>query len=206
MPIVCAFTQLRQDQTVPNVTVDSERQGRLAGTHLLKVGCQRIARFHCHTPRQAGFLKALKDSNITPQGELMCPVNDFSYEEGLIAIHALVRSGVKFDGLSADSDAMASAAVHYLLRMGIPRDAMPKIVGIDDSPIAEHCAIPLTSVTSEIKERAKQVVKLLFDRGKRKRMESVVIQPKLVIRESTDPTRCAPYFKSETSEKAAGLR
>ena len=193
-PIVGAFTGWSGALDIPNVYVDAERQGWLAAKHLSEVGCRRIARIHCHESRQRGFLAGLREAGVEPVSALMIHAGDFGYNDGLRCIDALVRSGESFDGISADSDALAAAAVHYLLRTGRPRETWPKIVGIDDSPIARHCAVPLTSVTSEISERARCVVRTLFERIDGQKVGSTLITPQLVVRESTAASMAAPYF------------
>lgn len=194
LPVVCAFAQWQEKQDLPNVCVDVEKQGWLAARHLTEIGCRRLVRIHCHENRQRGFLKGLEEAGITPVPALMIESNGFGYEEGLQCIDTLVRSGETFDGVSTDSDALAAAVTHYLLRTGRPRDMWPKIVGNDDSPIARHCAVPLTSVTSEIRERARCVVTKLFDRIDGKKISSQLISPQLIVRESTDPSLAAPCF------------
>jgi len=195
LPIVCAFPQAKTAPEIPNVGVDLEHQGWLAGNHLIECGCRRIARFHCHPSRQIGFLRSLESAGVPCHEALMRVVNGFTYEDGLIAIDELVRSDMKFDAVSADSDALASAVVHYMLRKGYSSENLPKIVGNDDSPIAQHCAVRLTSVTSEIRLRAHSVVKLLFEIGDKKNVESIAIRPKLVVRESTDPSLTGSWFR-----------
>ncbi|MBC8041192.1 MAG: LacI family DNA-binding transcriptional regulator [Opitutaceae bacterium] len=195
-PIVCAFAGWAGELDIPNVYVDAERQGWLAANHLTEIGCRRIARIHCHESRQRGFLSGLREAGVEPVPALMIPSGDFGYNDGLRCIDALVRSGEPFDGISADSDALAAASVHYLLRNGRPRETWPKIVGVDDSPIAKHCAVPLTSVSSEISERARCVVKTLFERIDGQKVGSTLIVPQLVVRESTNASLCAPYFVS----------
>jgi LacI family transcriptional regulator len=187
LPVICAFAEWKDHQALPNVCVDLEQQGWLAARHLTEAGCRRIARFHCHETRQRGFLKGLREANVKAVPALMIRSEGFGYEEGRKCIETLIRSGVAFDGISADSDALAAAAVNSLLRTGYPVDRWPKIVGIDDSPIAQLCAVQLTSVTSEIRERARCVVNLLFDRMDGKDVSSKRIPPHLVVRESTSP-------------------
>jgi LacI family transcriptional regulator len=193
-PVVCAFAAWEDALDLPNVYVDAERQGWLAAKHLTDIGCRRIARIHCHQARQRGFLAGLREAGVEPVTALMIHAGDFGYDNGLKSIDALVRSGEAFDGISTDSDALAAAVVHYLLRTGRPRESWPKIVGNDDSPIAQHCAVPLTSVASEISERARCVVKTLFDCIDGQKVTSTLIAPHLVVRESTDASLASPYL------------
>lgn len=194
-PVVCALSRWEDSLDIPNVFVDVEKQGALAAKHLTEIGCRRIARLHCHEGRQRGFLAGLREAGGELVPELMIQADDFGYEEGLQSIDRLVRSGLKFDGISTDSDAQAAAATHYLLRVGWPRDKWPKMVGIDDSPIARHSAIALTSVTSEIGERARSVVRTLFDLIDGKAVASTLLAPRLVIRESSmDFSQSMPFY------------
>lgn len=194
LPIVGALVNEQIDVDIPNVSVNVQSQGWLAARHLIDLGCKRIARLHCYDLRQTGFLKGLHSAHIDPVPALMIPSTGFSYEDGLESAVTLIRTGKPFDGLFADSDALAAAAVNYMLRTGWTRESLPKIVGTDDSPIARHCAIPLTSVTSEIHERARTVVKILFDRIDGKDAASVSISPRLIVRESTDAALSASCF------------
>ncbi|MFV0338138.1 MAG: LacI family DNA-binding transcriptional regulator [Chthoniobacterales bacterium] len=195
VPVVCAFPNLESDTKIPTVYVDFEKQGQLAAQHLVEVGCRRIVRMHAHEMRQKGFLKGLREAGIKKGETLMRQTKDFIYQEALECIDELVRSGEVFDGVSTDSDAQAAAVIHYFLRIGKPRELWPKIVGMDDSPIAKYCAVPLTSITSETRKRAQSSAKVLFDCIDKKGVPpSVVLPPRLVIRESTDASLRAACF------------
>ncbi|MFV0416552.1 MAG: LacI family DNA-binding transcriptional regulator [Chthoniobacterales bacterium] len=196
--VVCTFANRKSANRIPCVSIDFEKQGRLAAEHLLEMGCSRIARIHTLKERQEGFLKGLRSAGAKVNHSLMLKTEDYTYDEALQYIDKLVRSGKRFDGVSTDSDAQAAAVVHYFLRLGMPKDRWPKVVGIDDSPIARHCVIPLTSVTSEIRDRARHVTQLLFDCIDKKKVKSVVVTPKLVVRESTDSSRISNYFDEVT--------
>jgi LacI family transcriptional regulator len=96
-----------------------------------------------------------------------------------------LESGAPFDGIVAASDSQGVGAVRVLLNHGrrIPEEI--QITGIDDSPMAEACMVPLTSVTSEMEECGRLAMDMLLKRIAGEPVQPVIINPRLVTRQST---------------------
>jgi len=58
-------------------------------------------------------------------------------------------------------------------------------VGVNDTQAAAEAAIPLTTVAQPKHEQGQAAARLLFDLMEGKPAESVVLQPHLVVRETT---------------------
>lgn len=186
--IVTACHGASSHSSIPNFEVDQEKQGCLATRHLIEVGCSNIAHINNHELRYLGYLHAHKEAGRVPDPRLNIPTGDFTRQSGYGAMEKLHMLGMPFDGLVAQSDAQAAGAMYYLLEQGRPRETWPKITGVDDSPIAtDYCAIPLTSVTAEMKTSAEMAVAAIVSKIEGGTATSCLIPPRLVIRESTVP-------------------
>lgn len=112
-------------------------------------------------------------------------VEAFRVEDGAFALQSLWRRGVQFDGLVCQSDAQAVGVINELVRQGIRIPDEMKITGVDNSPLAESCIVPLTSVSSGMKIAGKTAVEILMRRLAGEAVESIVLPPLLIVRAST---------------------
>ena len=85
----------------------------------------------------------------------------------------------------AASDLIALSALSALHRIGkrIPQDV--QVVGFDDLPLSSYSAPPLTTIRQEISRGAKLMVEKLKEKMGGNNVQSVVMPPILVVREST---------------------
>lgn len=195
LPVVCAFHETHPSPLVTNVQVDHAMQAHLATRHLIEMGCRRIARFHRNEDRQLGYLRALEEGGLAFDPALEVEAERYRYADGLNCMERLMGTGRKFDGLVAESDAQAAGAIHYLARTSGLGEFCPLVVGFDDSPIAEDCLVPLTSVTAEMEATAVTAIKALTDKMEGKSTESSLLPASLVVRESTDRRKLMSAFR-----------
>lgn len=191
--VAVACTGLKPSSELVNFQVDAEMQGYLPTRHMLDLGCKRVG-FFWQNPddRFQGYLRAHKESRVTPavpeKDKFEYIAKNFSSASGYELMKKIVESGVKFDGITTPSDASAAGAIRYLMDAGVARKDFPKITGMDNSPIARcYSNIPLTSVTSEMERCAELVVGAIMDKLEGIPVRSQMIEPRLVIRESTVP-------------------
>jgi LacI family transcriptional regulator len=168
-----------------NVSVDYEAQGYLACRHLLEQGCRRLACLDTHKDRTVGFLRAHKEMSLPVHRKLVVKADDFSSHSGQTGARRLVESGLLFDGIVCHSDAQAFAAINELTRRGVRVPEDVKITGVDNSPLAEICQIPITSATSEMQQAALVAVESLLKKIRGESVMPVVIEPHLHVRESS---------------------
>ena len=99
-----------------------------------------------------------------------------------------------FDAVVSYNDQVAIEVIRALNDMGlcVPEDV--SVTGYDDSYLAETCRVPLTTVShpqEKLGEMAAELLlKLIREGGLREEEKHVLIEPKLVVRESS--RECKP--------------
>jgi LacI family transcriptional regulator len=171
--------------------------GVLATEHLLEIGCKRIA--HLRGPetsagigRLKGYLKTLAKYKMNPRpGYVFAPgtVDVHSTESGAELTKRLLGLNPRPDGIFTYNDPMAIGAIEVILDAGlrVPEDIA--VVGSGNLYYDAKLRIPLSSIdqhTEQIGERAARLTLSLLGSKTRPRNKSVIIQPQLVIRASTD--------------------
>lgn len=187
LPVVSIFSDSsdRQKTVINNVAIDYEMQGFLAARHLLEQGCRRLAHFHTIEKRYSGFVRAHRAMNIKMNPKLIIDAQGFTVGDGEACVEILLQSGLPFDGIVCQSDAQAIGAVNKLVRLGRDVPGEIRITGVDDSPLAESCLIPLTSVTSGMQQAGQKAVEFLLEKIDGQSAKLALIEPELVVRESS---------------------
>lgn len=187
LPVVSVFSDnARQTRALTtNVAVDYEMQGFLATRHLLEQGCRRLAHFHTIDKRHQGFLRAHRAAKVKVNPKLVVPARDFTFGEGGRCVKALLDSQVSFDGIVCQSDAQAVGAINELVPRGVRIPEAIKVTGVDNSPMAESCIIPITSVTSGMEQAGLKAVECLLEKIQGQAVEPISVEPELVVRRSS---------------------
>jgi len=179
------------DERIPNVGMRESELTQLATGHLLERGCRRIVHFAVFPGRTKGFLKAHRQRGIDAVEELMIAFSQntaerfFSADQVAQEVSRLLDSGVRFDGICAQSDHQAIAAVNELVRRGVEVPGEVKVTGIDNSAACEMGIIPVTSVSQEYFERGRVAVELLEKAVASKNPRSIYLDPLLMVRASS---------------------
>jgi LacI family transcriptional regulator len=179
------------------VGVDDEEVGRIATAHLLETGCRHLA--HIGGPevstakgRAEGFRAVLAANNLAVLPEYVIRRehgDDAGDTSGYEAMKKFLRLTPRPDGVFCYNDPTAMGAMKAVLEAGldIPNDVA--IVGCGNVTYAEFLRVPLTSVDQQsdaIGERAAELALSLVDKKKQPgRLKQILLQPKLVAREST---------------------
>ncbi|MGE9289528.1 MAG: LacI family DNA-binding transcriptional regulator [Puniceicoccales bacterium] len=190
LPVVSAFQA--EKKTTPgicNFTVDYVKQTYITTAHLLGIGCTRIAHFRTVKDRYDGYQLAHEHFD-TPLDPALCIYTPtFSHSAGYQAMEHLLESGLEFDAICAQSDGQALGAIQKLALSGVPRSKWPKMTGVDNSPIAKYYSlVPLTSSTVEMKQTGELSVDAILKKIKGEPVEGKIVAPRLIIRESTQPS------------------
>ncbi|NLF32190.1 MAG: LacI family transcriptional regulator [Planctomycetes bacterium] len=175
-------------EEIPNAGCDDGRVSGLATEHLIAQGCTRIAHFDTMPRRTAGYRQALEAAALAWDGALVEKAELFDHHAGAAAATALLDRGLSFDGLVAQSDEQAMGAIRRLQAAGLRIGHDVKIVGVDNSPYCEFLSVSLSSVSGEDYARARRAVDMMTALQQGRRVESVLIEPVLHVRESSDPT------------------
>lgn len=158
--------------TVDHVMIDNVDAAKVATKHLLSLGCKRIAFLGdiegdlggATIRRLSGFQSALTQAGILEDHTLVLHVKGFSALEAKQSVIDAIRGGAHFDGILCRDDRFAVGALQALRDCGLesPRDV--KVVGWDDSELAQFSYPTLTSVSPNREELAKIAVQLLIER------------------------------------------
>jgi len=158
--------------TVDHVMIDNVVAAKVATKHLLSLGCRRIAFLGdiagdmggATIRRLSGFQSALTDAGILEDQSLVLHVTGFSAIEAKQSVIDAIQSGAKFDGILCRDDRFAVGALQALRDCGLDSPGDVKVVGWDDSELAQFSFPTLTSVSPDREELAKIAVQLLIER------------------------------------------
>jgi LacI family transcriptional regulator len=187
-----AIDRIPDDYKGPAVMLDNLKAGRLAGEHLLDLGHERLA--HIGGPmeirlareRFGGFQQALEMRGLDPK---VCAVAEgtFTCQTGYLAMKQLLASRPYPTAVFAANDLMAIGAMRAVDEAGlrVPQDI--SIVGVDDIEVAAFQTPPLTTICQPFTQLATLGVQLLLDilAGKELVQSQIVIEPTLIVRQST---------------------
>ena len=177
------------------VILATEEVGQLAASHLLRIGCRRIAnilgpRGVTSDLRMKGFRAALADAGQRLRPEFVIEVKNASreYESGVIAARQLLQARTKPDGIVCCSDMVALGVMAALTEVGIEIPAEIAVIGCGNDAQLCEMQIPLSSVDlspAEIGEQAAKLALKLLSKEKVAKLRSVTVSPTLAIRAST---------------------
>ncbi len=190
-----AFGRSNPEWEFPYVDVDGGAGLRMIVEHLLERGHRRIAALawppasRVGQNRIAGYLDALTKAGIAPREDYIARGEGnfhFGYEatKQWLAWPPTERPSA----IAAFNDAMAIGAMHAIRDHGLTVGRDIAVTGFDDSPMVQYLTPPLTSVRQpvwEVGERVINILLCLLD-GKPIEERHVLLQPKLIIRQSSE--------------------
>jgi DNA-binding LacI/PurR family transcriptional regulator len=177
------------------VRVDDVAVGRLAARHLLALGRRRMA--HISGPalspavlRKRGFTAELRSSGIEIGPELM-PRGDFEIEGGRAAMKKLLMISRRPDAVFAANDPMAIGAVYACREAGLEVPGDVSIIGAGNIEGPHHPNPFLTTIDWARVELGRRAAELLISaiRGERPEAAEIVLNPELLVRQSTAARR-----------------
>ncbi len=173
------------------ISVDHLQGAYLATEHLIKLGHKKIG---CITgplilddarQRLAGYKQALKNNGIKIDENLIFE-GDYSFEKGKIGCDDLLEKNITAIFAANDFSAMGALASIKEHNLVVPRDI--SIVGYDDIAFASLLEVPLTTIRQPIEEigqKATEVIELLVNSENDIKNKIVILEPKLIVRNST---------------------
>lgn len=174
------------------VMSDEAQMAYDAVQHLVGRGRRRIALVtvkqspFIEPRRDSGYRQALSDAGVQMDKELIF-YGDYTYDGGYDAAKAMVKSGIKPDGVFCICDMMAAGCMKYFREKGIRVPEDVAVVSLDNTEVAEFLTPPLTTVDACIGETAQEAVKLLDSviRQEVSTGRTIIVEHRLVVREST---------------------
>jgi LacI family transcriptional regulator len=192
------------DRNLPGLTanfvgVDDEAVGRIATNHLIDIGCKKIA--HIRGPETSpgirrmegykgaltqGGLKVLPDYIITERkGDVD------TRQRGAEAMQQLLNLKQRPDGVFCFNDPLAMGAMNCALDEGlrIPEDIA--VIGCGNLHYDDSLRVPLSSINQHSRQIGKEAARIalaILNSKTPPKPETVVLQPELVVRASTQLT------------------
>jgi DNA-binding LacI/PurR family transcriptional regulator len=176
-------------ETHCSVVSDHRKGGAQAARHLIECGCRHFAFLGDAvapdiSERLAGCRTALAEAGLSDAMATWSTLatatpTDPSFSKWLEDTRAAPA------GIIAASDFTAIRALHILSESGfsVPDDI--RVIGFDDFALAERMSPPLTPVTPDLSSIASVLVDLLLRRISGENAESVLVEPILVVRQSS---------------------
>lgn len=189
------------DRSLPGLSanfvgVDDEAVGMLATQHLIDVGCKRIA--HIRGPetspgirRMEGYKRALSQSRVQVVDDYIIrePKGDVeTRQRGAEAMRQLLNLRPRPDGVFCFNDPLAMGAMNYALEEGIRIPEDIAIIGCGNLHYDDALSVPLSSINQHsrrIGQEAARIALGILNSKVPPKLESVILQPELVVRRST---------------------
>lgn len=198
---IVGVTDRTERRQIPGVYSDSALGTELAMEHLVALGhhsivCVSDSRTYdgrLRANRYERFMHAhglgdFVQIHITDQEP------DQAYELGQ-RIFPSMRLGERVTAVYATSDTTAVGLMRAMYEMGVSIPDQVSMVGYDDIDIAAYTIPPLTTVSQMGIEMGREAAGLLFrmlrDNLRQSEVADVVLEPKLVVRQSTSVLRAA---------------
>jgi len=185
---------------VSNLALDHVKAAELALAHLHELGHRRIAIMKGpeiipdSEYRWSAIHEVAKRFGIAMDPELCMetPANNGSPESGYIPVKELLSRTRDFTAIFCFNDIAAIGAIRALRDAGLSVPEDVSVVGFDDILGASYHTPSLTTVRQPLEEMGRQGARILLERIEHPSQEfvpEVVLEPQLVVRESTAPAR-----------------
>ena len=181
--------------SISSVTVDNFRGGFLATEHLIRLGHQNITHITSDDEfrvdgkeRRDGYKSSMEEYGL--KNRLWIEKSDITAESGYEAMSNFLDEAKRPTAVFAFNDRSAFGVIKAIKNQGlrVPEDIA--VVGFDDIPISAHFDPPLSTVEQPLEKMGRKAADLLMrairEGEKSDVRENVVLQPKLIIRESSE--------------------
>jgi LacI family transcriptional regulator len=177
------------------VGADDESIGRLAANHLIERGCRRIA--HIAGPRTTpgvgrlkGYREALSAAGVSaPESYVVHATDDAS---GYEAARTLLALSPPPDAIFGYNDPVAAGAMKAVLEAGIEIPGRMKVIGAGNVHYSDLLRVPLSTIdqrSTDIGRQAAEILGKALNSKRRRQPVTVLIEPRLIVRESSGPIR-----------------
>ncbi len=176
----------------PYVGADDEAIGRVATSHLIESGCRRIA--HIAGPalttglgRLRGYQDALTAAGLPVSDSYVVHAGDDA--TGYEAARRLLALNPRPDGIFGYNDPTAAGAIKAILEVGIEIPAQIKVIGVGNVHYSDLLRVPLSTIdqsSASIGQQAAEILTKAIGSKRRRPPRTVIIEPKLIVRESTE--------------------
>jgi LacI family transcriptional regulator len=213
LPVVL-MNRLSQDYSFPSVSVDNEQGGRMAISHLVRLGHTRIA--HIAGPQEAstgvsrlrGFREGMAAHGLEVREELIAYAGRYTVEEGARCAHELLTAHGGFTAVAAANDMLAVGCYAALDEAGLQCPDDISVIGFNDMPFIDRLRPPLTTVRFPHYRLGTEAAQLLLERiGEREAPVKILyLAPELIVRKSVAaPAGSAVQASEQDADQTAHL-
>ena len=178
------------------VGVDDVKVGRIATEHLAEVGCERIA--HIRGPATSTAIGRLEGYNQVLSKHGMIPLQGYvvtgrsadadSWSSGHEAMRTLLALNQPPDGVFCYNDPIAIGAIDAIIEAGLRTPQDIAVIGCGNLHFDKSLRVPLSSIDQQsgaIGERAGRLLLSILGAKTPPQPRSIILEPRLVTREST---------------------
>lgn len=194
---------------VTNVVLNHARAAELVLTHLYSLRHRKIAFMRGQTfssdsdERWREMVSAAKRLGVEINPKLVIHLDraSTSPELGYPVVQKLLATNLPFTALVAFNDISAMGAIRALQDVGLRVPADVSVVGFDDIKAAAYTLPRLTTVSQPLEEIGQIATQTLLGQinGSSVPNNEVVVEPRLMVRESTGPARLELTFSTAVS-------
>lgn len=193
------FNRECNDVVTNKVTIDNKRAAHEAVSHLISIGCKRIAYIggpeilQINRDRVEGYKDALKKNGLALFDDYIVYSN-FDKESTLSAARKLLYSPEHPDGILTFSDQIAINVMLAAKERGISIPDKLSLIGFNNEPVGELLEPSLTSIDQPGFRMGEQAVQLLLRQLKNPNepFEKRILKSFLVVRNSTNKNKLNP--------------
>jgi LacI family transcriptional regulator len=184
---------LRRTGNFLSVTCDDIAGGRQAAEHLFARGHRDVAILAGSAitttgqERTAGFVRFYQEAGypIAPERIVF---SHFDTEAGREGAKYLLARFPSLTAIYAVNDFAAIGAMGAMRLSGIVPGSDMALIGYNDTPLAAELPIPLTTLRNPFRELGTEAMRLLLSLLGGEACESILLKPRLVVRESSNFT------------------
>lgn len=187
------FDRVHKNLNVPTVTLNDFKAGYMATQHLIDQGYKRIAfittihQIKIFNDRLMGYKAALADNNL-PVNENMIVYGGLSIKDGRFGAGKLLRSAQKPDAIIAGDDFTALGVIKKLKETNLTPPQIG-VIGFANEVFSAFITPSLSTIDQHANEMgyacAKMFLSMLQQDNPYKKIEHIVLEPAVVIRQST---------------------
>ena len=178
------------------VGVNDHAVGALATRHLIEVGCRTVAhisreRISTALARLEGYRRTLSQYGLSLGPEYVVNAEEtdtVADQSGYEAARKLLALDRRPDGIFCHNDLVASGAMRAIFEAGLRIPGDIALIGCCNVHYAGLLRVPLTSIdprSDAIGEHAARLAMTLVDAKSPLVPEAILLEPRLIIREST---------------------
>jgi len=192
LPLVF-FNRECQDIETDKVVIDNQGAAFEATSHLLSVGCRKIAylggpeSLQINRDRASGYQRALQQAGLTMPEQYLV-FSKFDRDSTLSAARKLLYTPDYPDGILAFSDQIAISVMLAAKERGIEMPGQLSVIGFNNEPVDELLEPSLTSIDQPAFSMGEQAAMLLTNQinSGEQPYQTKVLRSSLVVRRSTN--------------------